>query len=91
MKACSITSTIELNLKPEGSQSAHRSVRQVKMQSPMVPLNTPQGRGTGPGTVVSMPEHPPDYAVWSIATFIYGNPFCLGLIALICSMKVSHN
>ncbi|XP_053346523.1 dispanin subfamily A member 2b-like [Clarias gariepinus] len=58
------------------------------MQSPMVPLNVPLSDGRGAGTVVvSMPEHPPDYTVWSIATFFYGNPCCLGLVALIFSMK----
>ncbi|XP_053497300.1 interferon-induced transmembrane protein 3-like [Ictalurus furcatus] len=58
------------------------------MQSSMVPLNAPLGDGRGAGTVVvNMPEHPPDYVVWSIASFIYGVPCCLGLIALIFSIK----
>ncbi|XP_060758764.1 interferon-induced transmembrane protein 3-like [Neoarius graeffei] len=58
------------------------------MQSNMAPLNAQPCDGRGAGTVVvSMPEHPPDYAVWSICSFIYGNPCCLGLIALIFSMK----
>ncbi|XP_060758778.1 interferon-induced transmembrane protein 3-like [Neoarius graeffei] len=58
------------------------------MQNNMVPLNAQPCDGRGAGTVVvSMPEHPPDYAVWSICSFIYGNPCCLGLIALIFSMK----
>lgn len=60
------------------------------MQSATVPLNVPLGDGRGAGmVVVSMPEHPPDYTVWSIASMVYGNPFCLGLIALSFSMKVS--
>ncbi|XP_027019607.1 interferon-induced transmembrane protein 3-like [Tachysurus fulvidraco] len=58
------------------------------MQSPMVPLNAPLGDGGGARTVVvSMPEHPPDYAAWSVCSMSYGNPCCLGLIALIFSMK----
>ncbi|KAF4081012.1 hypothetical protein AMELA_G00155890 [Ameiurus melas] len=58
------------------------------MQSSMVPLNAPPGDGRGPGTVVVvMPQHPPDYVVWSIASFIYGIPCCLGLVALIFSIK----
>ncbi|XP_060764026.1 interferon-induced transmembrane protein 3-like [Neoarius graeffei] len=54
------------------------------MQSTMVPLNAPPGAGT---VVVAMPEHPPDYAVWSICNAMYANPFCLGLIAFNYSMK----
>ncbi|MCI4382096.1 hypothetical protein PGIGA_G00259690 [Pangasianodon gigas] len=58
------------------------------MQSTMVPLNAPPGDGRGAGTVVvAMPEHPPDYIVWSIASIVYGNPCCLGLIAFYYSIK----
>ncbi|MCJ8736215.1 hypothetical protein PDJAM_G00256330 [Pangasius djambal] len=58
------------------------------MQSTMVPLNALPGDGRGAGTVVvAMPEHPPDYIVWSIASIFYGNPCCLGLIAFYFSIK----
>uniref|UniRef100_A0A3B3UBF0 Uncharacterized protein n=1 Tax=Poecilia latipinna TaxID=48699 RepID=A0A3B3UBF0_9TELE len=41
-------------------------------------------------TVVNVPTEPPnDYLVWSLCSFIYGNFCCLGLAALICSVKVS--
>ncbi|KAF4081011.1 hypothetical protein AMELA_G00155880 [Ameiurus melas] len=58
------------------------------MQSSMVPLNAPPGDGRGPATVVvEMPQHPPDYIVWSMASIIVGNPCCLGLIAFYYSIK----
>ncbi|XP_030221626.1 dispanin subfamily A member 2b isoform X2 [Gadus morhua] len=38
-------------------------------------------------TIVNPVEHPRDYVVWSIFSFFYGNPFCLGLAALIFSIK----
>ncbi|XP_017340211.1 interferon-induced transmembrane protein 3 [Ictalurus punctatus] len=58
------------------------------MQSSMVPLNAPLDAGRGAGTVVVvMPDHPPDYIVWSMASIIYGNPCCLGLIAFYYSIK----
>ncbi|KAI5100250.1 hypothetical protein C0J45_9236 [Silurus meridionalis] len=54
----------------------------------MVPLNSLPGDGRGTGTViVGIPEPPPDYVVWSIASIFYGNPCCLGLIAYYFSMK----
>ncbi|XP_046715701.1 interferon-induced transmembrane protein 3-like [Silurus meridionalis] len=58
------------------------------MQSTMVPLNSLSGDGRGTGTViVGIPEPPSDYVVWSIASVVYGNPCCLGLIAYYFSMK----
>ncbi|KAF7701764.1 hypothetical protein HF521_001047 [Silurus meridionalis] len=72
-------------IKPEGPQTG---MILNKMQSTTVPLNVPLGDGRGAGTVVvSMPEHPPDYVVWSIVSLYYGNPLCLGLMALFFSMK----
>ncbi|XP_030221627.1 interferon-induced transmembrane protein 3-like [Gadus morhua] len=38
-------------------------------------------------TIVNPVEHPRDYVVWSIFSIFYGNPFCLGLAALIFSIK----
>uniref|UniRef100_A0A8C4ZZ15 Uncharacterized protein n=1 Tax=Gadus morhua TaxID=8049 RepID=A0A8C4ZZ15_GADMO len=38
-------------------------------------------------TIVNPVEHPRDYVVWSICSFFHGNPFCLGLLALIFSFK----
>ncbi|XP_027881726.1 dispanin subfamily A member 2b-like [Xiphophorus couchianus] len=38
--------------------------------------------------VVNVPTEPPtDYLVWSLCNFVYGNIFCLGLAALIYSVK----
>lgn len=34
-------------------------------------------------------EPPKDYIIWSLCCFFYSNPFCLGLAALINSIKVS--
>ncbi|XP_014825087.1 PREDICTED: dispanin subfamily A member 2b-like [Poecilia mexicana] len=47
------------------------------------------GRPTGvQHTVVNVPIEPTrDYLVWSLCSFIYGNIFCLGLAALIYSVK----
>ncbi|XP_027019603.1 interferon-induced transmembrane protein 2-like isoform X1 [Tachysurus fulvidraco] len=57
------------------------------MQNSMVPLN-PQPGSAGAGTVVVvMPQHPTDYVVWSIASIVYGNPCCLGLLAFYFSIK----
>uniref|UniRef100_A0A3P9P9D6 Uncharacterized protein n=1 Tax=Poecilia reticulata TaxID=8081 RepID=A0A3P9P9D6_POERE len=40
-------------------------------------------------TIVNVPTEPPaDYLVWSLWNFVYGNFCCLGLAALICSVKV---
>ncbi|XP_029992538.1 dispanin subfamily A member 2b-like [Sphaeramia orbicularis] len=44
------------------------------------------GQPAGP-TVVSIRESPKDHIVWSICTLFYGNPCCLGLAALIYSVK----
>ncbi|KAM7415001.1 hypothetical protein PAMA_019699 [Pampus argenteus] len=39
-------------------------------------------------TVNNMPtELPQDHIVWSLGSFVYFNPFCLGLAALIFSIK----
>uniref|UniRef100_A0A3B5QII9 Uncharacterized protein n=1 Tax=Xiphophorus maculatus TaxID=8083 RepID=A0A3B5QII9_XIPMA len=41
-------------------------------------------------TVVNVPTEPPtDYLVWSLCNFVYGNICCLGLVALIYSVRVS--
>ncbi|KAK3526414.1 hypothetical protein QTP70_025445 [Hemibagrus guttatus] len=68
--------------------NAQRGITPSKMQSTMVPLNAPLGDGRGAGTVVvAIPEHPPDYVVWSVANIAYGNPCCLGLLAFYFSIK----
>ncbi|XP_008409391.1 interferon-induced transmembrane protein 1-like [Poecilia reticulata] len=57
-----------------------------------------RGHGASPGqpggptgvqhTVVNVPTEPTkDYLVWSLWNFVYGNIFCLGLAALIYSVK----
>ncbi|XP_008409390.1 interferon-induced transmembrane protein 3-like [Poecilia reticulata] len=39
-------------------------------------------------TVVNVPTEPTrDHLVWSLCSFVYGNIFCLGLAALIYSVK----
>ncbi|CAL8295912.1 unnamed protein product [Boreogadus saida] len=38
-------------------------------------------------TIVNPVEHPRDYVVWSICSFFHANPCCLGLAALIFSIK----
>ncbi len=41
-------------------------------------------------TTVNMPaELPKDHIIWSLLCFVYSNPCCLGLAALIFSIKVS--
>lgn len=45
-----------------------------------------------PYTVVNLPDDPPkDYFVWSICNVFYYNMCCLGLAALIYSVKVSFS
>uniref|UniRef100_A0A8C5FG48 Uncharacterized protein n=1 Tax=Gadus morhua TaxID=8049 RepID=A0A8C5FG48_GADMO len=54
------------------------------------PRGVPDNDGGGADTVVTIVnpvEHPRDYVVWSIFSFFYGNTFCLGLAALIFSIK----
>ncbi|GAA6234205.1 dispanin subfamily A member 2b-like [Lates japonicus] len=54
----------------------------------------PGGPG-GPGgpavvqcTTVDMPPEPPrDYIIWSLISCFYSNPCCLGLVAIIYSIK----
>ncbi|KAM9351983.1 dispanin subfamily A member 2b-like [Symphorus nematophorus] len=39
-------------------------------------------------TTVSITSEPPkDHIIWSLCCFVYSNPFCLGLAALIFSVK----
>ncbi|XP_042267392.1 dispanin subfamily A member 2b-like [Thunnus maccoyii] len=38
-------------------------------------------------TVNITTEPPPDYIIWSLCCFVNSNPFCLGLAALIYSIK----
>nr|XP_020479882.1 dispanin subfamily A member 2b-like [Monopterus albus] len=39
-------------------------------------------------TTVSISTDPPkDHIIWSLCCFVYSNPFCLGLAALIYSIK----
>ncbi|XP_026167979.1 dispanin subfamily A member 2b-like [Mastacembelus armatus] len=39
-------------------------------------------------TAVNISTEPPqDYIIWSLCNFVYTNPFCLGLAALIYSIK----
>ncbi|XP_018533251.1 dispanin subfamily A member 2b [Lates calcarifer] len=39
-------------------------------------------------TTVDMPPEPPrDYIIWSLISFFYSNPCCLGLVAIIYSIK----
>ena len=40
-------------------------------------------------TVNVVTEHPRDHVIWSLWCFLNGNPCCLGLAALIFSIKVS--
>lgn len=61
-----------------------------KMESHMIPLNAPLEDDRAAGTiVVTMPAHPPDFIVWSVASLFYGNPCCLGMLAFYFSVKVS--
>ncbi|KAA8590282.1 hypothetical protein FQN60_014216, partial [Etheostoma spectabile] len=39
-------------------------------------------------TVNMTPEPPKDHIIWSLCCFLYSNPCCLGLAALIFSIKV---
>ncbi|XP_029131779.2 dispanin subfamily A member 2b-like [Labrus bergylta] len=39
-------------------------------------------------TIVNIVTEPPkDHIIWSLCCFVYSNPFCLGLVALIYSIK----
>ncbi|NP_001290318.1 dispanin subfamily A member 2b-like [Larimichthys crocea] len=44
--------------------------------------------GVVPYTTVNIVSDPPkDHIIWSLCCFVYSNPFCLGLAALIFSIK----
>ncbi|XP_075327170.1 dispanin subfamily A member 2b-like [Odontesthes bonariensis] len=52
----------------------------------------PPGQPEGPRlvqyTTVNITTDPPrDYIIWSFCCFLYSNPFCLGLAALIFSVR----
>uniref|UniRef100_A0A4W6CQ55 Uncharacterized protein n=1 Tax=Lates calcarifer TaxID=8187 RepID=A0A4W6CQ55_LATCA len=54
--------------------------------------NVPPGQPGGPSvvqyTTVSVPIEPPkDHIIWSLFSFVHLNPCCLGLAALIHSIK----
>uniref|UniRef100_A0A3Q3IK14 Uncharacterized protein n=1 Tax=Monopterus albus TaxID=43700 RepID=A0A3Q3IK14_MONAL len=67
-------------------------------QAEAVPLqvgryDVPPGQPGGPAmvqyTTVTISNDPPkDHIIWSIFNLVYGNMFCLGLAALIYSVKV---
>ncbi|XP_004072826.1 dispanin subfamily A member 2b-like isoform X2 [Oryzias latipes] len=41
----------------------------------------------GHNTIVLQAEPPKDHIIWSLCCFLYSNPLCLGLAALIFSIK----
>ncbi|XP_051807752.1 dispanin subfamily A member 2b-like [Acanthochromis polyacanthus] len=60
--------------------------------APVPPQGVPYGQPEGPGmvqhTTVNIIEEPPqDHIIWSIFSFVHMNPCCLGLAALIHSVK----
>ncbi|XP_051808056.1 dispanin subfamily A member 2b-like [Acanthochromis polyacanthus] len=68
-------------MNPQGYPSAS-----VPLQG--VPYGQPEGPGMVQHTTVNIIEEPPkDHIIWSIFSFVYLNPFCLGLAALIHSVK----
>ncbi|XP_068595744.1 dispanin subfamily A member 2b-like [Brachionichthys hirsutus] len=64
------------------------------MNPPGQPAAGVQYQGGAPGQsgpagvqYVVAADAPRDHVLWSIFTFVYSNPFCLGLVALIYSIK----
>ncbi|XP_024120132.1 dispanin subfamily A member 2b isoform X2 [Oryzias melastigma] len=49
-------------------------------------LHGPEAAG-GQHTIVLQSEPPRDHIIWSLFCFFYSNPFCLGLAALVFSIK----
>uniref|UniRef100_H2MNC5 Uncharacterized protein n=1 Tax=Oryzias latipes TaxID=8090 RepID=H2MNC5_ORYLA len=49
-------------------------------------LHTTTAAG-GHNTIVLQAEPPRDHIIWSLCCFLYSNPLCLGLAALIFSIK----
>ncbi|XP_056243098.1 dispanin subfamily A member 2b-like [Seriola aureovittata] len=53
-----------------------------------VPPGQPGGSAAVQYTTVNVITEPPkDYIIWSLFSLVYSNPFCLGLVALIHSVK----
>uniref|UniRef100_A0A3P9JFC6 Uncharacterized protein n=1 Tax=Oryzias latipes TaxID=8090 RepID=A0A3P9JFC6_ORYLA len=50
-------------------------------------LHTTTAAG-GHNTIVLQAEPPKDHIIWSLCCFLYSNPMCLGLAALIFSIKL---
>ncbi|XP_051807751.1 dispanin subfamily A member 2b-like [Acanthochromis polyacanthus] len=67
-------------MNPQGYPSAS-----VPLQG--VPYGQPQASMVQYTTVNVIEEPPKDHIIWSIFNFFYMNPFCLGLAALIYSVK----
>ncbi|XP_016524329.1 dispanin subfamily A member 2b-like [Poecilia formosa] len=73
-----------------GYSSAPYSAETVALQGRRHEVSPGQSGGlTGvQHTIVNVPTEPTrDYLVWSLWNFVYGNFCCLGLAALICSVK----
>uniref|UniRef100_A0A3Q3G3V4 Uncharacterized protein n=1 Tax=Labrus bergylta TaxID=56723 RepID=A0A3Q3G3V4_9LABR len=74
------------------SASIHRGTLAVKrawarhrLPSVSAPLESPTV--VHPTTVNIVTEPPKDHIIWSLCCFVYSNPFYLGLLALIYSIK----
>uniref|UniRef100_A0A3Q1FZR5 Uncharacterized protein n=1 Tax=Acanthochromis polyacanthus TaxID=80966 RepID=A0A3Q1FZR5_9TELE len=68
-------------MNPQGYTSASAPLQGV-------PYGQPQGPGMVQHTTVNIIAEPPkDHIIWSIFSFVYMNPCCLGLAALIHSVK----
>uniref|UniRef100_A0A3P9LIQ8 Uncharacterized protein n=1 Tax=Oryzias latipes TaxID=8090 RepID=A0A3P9LIQ8_ORYLA len=51
------------------------------------PDDEAKGSAGGHNTIIIQTEPPRDHIIWSLCSFFYFNPLCLGLAALIFSIK----
>ncbi|XP_024120135.1 dispanin subfamily A member 2b-like [Oryzias melastigma] len=75
-------------VRPNGPLQGEAVLKQ-ETPLPMYPIQL-QGTAAAGGqqhTIVLLSEPPRDHIIWSLCCFFYSNPFCLGLAALIFSIK----
>ncbi|XP_047246148.1 dispanin subfamily A member 2b-like [Girardinichthys multiradiatus] len=71
------------------SGQAAEAVTMLEMRNDGRPGQHQQNPMVQYSTLEVTTERPRDHIIWSLCCFVYGNPFCLGLAALIFSIKAS--
>ncbi|XP_022611971.1 dispanin subfamily A member 2b-like [Seriola dumerili] len=79
---------IDHNGKAHSDESCWAEAFPLQVGQCSVPPGQPGGSVAVQYTAVNVIAEPPkDYIIWSLFSLVYSNPFCLGLVALIYSVK----